>query len=521
MNSAKMISRRSFLTVACTSGLALALPGCRSPQGPQPFDPFQPGDYRSLPALGLATSLHEEHDYPAEVEGSIPDALRGTLFRNGPGLFERGGLRKRCLLDGDGMVQAFRIGDGQVRYRNRFVRTRKYKEESEAGKYLYSTWSTQAPGGFWANLGGGSFENQAGVTVVVRDGSLYAFDEFHPPYRLDPSTLETLGVSWLGLPEGGTVFSAHSKIDPLNGDWIFFGLEFGRKILLHLTVLAADGALRLHRVTELPRFAYIHDFFVSQRHIILNLHPVDFKVWGFLLGRKSMIGAMRWRPELGNLVLIFDRESGNGPMSLAVEACWMWHGLNAFERGGEIIADFVGFRNPDHFLGDDPALFAIMEGRRGNYANPGKLRRYIIDPSARSIREEVLHPGNFEFPYVNLRHLCHRHRYGYFAEVTGAEHFFTGVSRIDTVSGKKQSFDFGPAVYSSEPIFIPRPGLKYSSGAVDEPGWVLVEGYDAHKGKGFLAIFDAESISDGPIARAMLSHHVPLAFHGFWHPERA
>jgi len=516
MNSKKLLSRRSFLAVTCSSSLALTLPGCRSPQGPQPFAPFQPRDYSSFPALGLATSIHGEHDYQAEVEGSIPAALRGTLFRNGPGLFERGGLRKRCLLDGDGMVQAFRIGDGRVRYQNRFVRTRKYREESEVGKYLYSTWSTQAPGGFLANLGGGSFENQAGVTVVVRDGNLYAFDEFHPPYQIDPLDLETLGVSWLGLPKGGTVFSAHSKIDPQNGDWIFFGLQFGRKILLHLTVIAADGSLKLHKTNELPRFAYIHDFFVSQRHIILNLHPVDFKVWEFLLGRKSMIGAMRWRPEQGNLVLIFDRASGNGPMCLSAETCWMWHGLNAFERNGEIIADFIGYSNPDHFLGKDPALFAIMEGRRGSYENPGKLRRYVIDPSARRIREEVLHEGNFEFPYVNLRHLCHRNRYGYLAKNSRDEPFFNSVSRFDTVNGKEQNYDFGSSIYCSEPVFVPWQGAVYSSGAVSEPGWVLVEGYDCLKGKGFLAIFDAESISGGPIARAELSHPVPISFHGFW-----
>lgn len=516
MNSDNRLSRRAFLSLTGASGLALALPGCRSPQGPLPYAPFRPGDYRSLPALGLATSLYNEYDYPAEVEGSIPTGLHGTLFRNGPGLFERGGVRKRCLLDGDGMIQAFRISDGKVHYRNRFVRTRKYNEESEADKYLYATWSTQAPGGFWNNLGGGAFENQAGVTVVVRDGRLYAFDEFRPPYQLDPSNLDTLGVSWLGLPEGGTVFSAHSKIDPRNGDWIFFGLEFGEIVILHLTVLAADGSLRLHKTTELPRFAYIHDFFVSQRHVILSLHPVDFELWKFLLGRKSMIGAMRWRPEFGNLVLVFDRESGDGPVTLSAEACWMWHGLNAFETEGEIVADFVGYRNPDHFLGEDPALFTIMEGRKGNYANPGELRRYIIDPSGRRLREETLSAGNFEFPYVNLRHLCHRHRYGYLAEMIGDENFFTGVCRIDTVSGKKQSFDFGSAVYCSEPLFVPRSGIEYAPGSVDEPGWVLVEIYDGLKGKSLLACFDAETISSGPIAQIKLSHHVPLSFHGFW-----
>ena len=64
------------------------------------------------PYLGLATSLHEEHSYEARLEWAIPAQLRGTLYRNGPGLFDRGGFRKRNLLDGDGMVQSFRFYDG-------------------------------------------------------------------------------------------------------------------------------------------------------------------------------------------------------------------------------------------------------------------------------------------------------------------------------------------------------------------------------------------------------------------------
>jgi len=517
MKSDKGLSRRAFLALVGASGLALTLPSCQSPQGPLPFVPFRPEEYRSFPELGLATSLRDEYSYLADVDGTIPAGLRGTLFRNGPGLFDRGGLRKRCLLDGDGMVQAFRIGDGKVRYRNRFVRTRKYNEETEAGKFLYPTWSTQAPGGIWSNLGGGAFKNQAGITVVLRGEELYAFDEFHPPYQLDPSNLDTLGVSWLGLPEGGTVFSAHSKIDPRNGDWIFFGLEFGRKTVLHLTILAVDGSVRLHRTTELPRFAYIHDFFVSQRHIILNLHPVDIVAWEFLLGLKSMIGSLRWRPELGNMVLIFERETGAGPEILSAESCWMWHSLNAFEEGGEIIADFVGYRNPDHFLGRDPALFAIMEGRRGDYTNPGELRRYVIDLPGRRLRETTLAAGNFEFPYVNLQHLCYRHRYGYLAEIISGRHFFTAVSRVDTVTGKKQTFDFGPGGYCGEPIFVPRQEFRNAPGSVRELGWVLVEGYQSCSDRGFLAIFDAEGITNGPLAQVNLSHHVPLSFHGYWH----
>ena len=90
---------------------------------------------------GFVTSLTEEHDYECAVEGEVPP-LNGTLYRVGPGLYERGPDRKRMLLDGDGMVQALTLGGGRARYRNRFVRTTKYLDEQAAGRFLYPTFST-------------------------------------------------------------------------------------------------------------------------------------------------------------------------------------------------------------------------------------------------------------------------------------------------------------------------------------------------------------------------------------------
>jgi len=63
----------------------------------------------------------------AYVEGEIPAALRGgTLYRNGPARFERGGERYAHMLDGDGYVCRFGFSeDGEsVAFRSRFVKTR-------------------------------------------------------------------------------------------------------------------------------------------------------------------------------------------------------------------------------------------------------------------------------------------------------------------------------------------------------------------------------------------------------------
>ena len=510
------MKRRDFLALAGTSAASLALSGCSAQNLPLRVGPPAASGGPATPLLELFASPLGECRYQARLEGSLPGDLDGVLYRNGPGLLQRNGLYKRCLLDGDGMIQAFRIGNGTVSFQNRFVRTAKFQAESRAGRFIYATWSTQAPGGVFANLLGGRFESQAGVTVLVRDGRLYAFDEYKPPYRLDPETLETMGESWLGLQKESTVFSAHSKIDPVNGDWIFSGLEYKFKATLHLTVLSSSGALKKHQTFELPRYPYLHDFFVTENFIIINLHPVEIGLVALLSGQKSLAGSLTWHPKQGNLVLVFDRARDSRPVQVFTETSWMWHSLNAYEQGGEIIADFVGYENPDHVLGRDPALFAVMEGRSGEFAYNGELRRYLINPQAGKIRQEVIDPGNHEFPTLNLLLLTRRHRYGYFLSNTRNGVFFSAIVRVDLKSGRSAKFDFGPGMYCSEPVFARKPGTSYHPDRDREPGWLLSEVLDTRRKLSFLAVFRAEDLSAGPLACAYLRDQVPLGFHGFW-----
>ena len=513
-----MFTRREFLSYSGACVGAGILTGCAASNPPLKSIDLTAPDYKQIPASALATSVTNEHHYEAVVEGKIPRELNGVFYRNGPGLFERNGLRKRCLLDGDGMIQAFRITDGNVAFQNKFVRTAKYIEEAAAGEFLYATWTTQAPGGVLSNLLGGKTKSQAGITAMVRRGKLYAFDDSHPPYELDAATLKTKGFTDLGMPRNSTILYAHSKIDGKSGDWIFFGLEFGLRVLLHITIFGKDGRLKGHREIKLPRPAYMHDFFATDRYLVFNLPAMSIDFFEYLMGQKSFLGSMRWTPEIGNIILVIDRQGDTPPFQLSAEPCWMWHVINAYERGNEIIADFIGYQNPDHIIGDDPALCAVMEGRKGQYNFPGEIRRYIIHTTRQSVYSEILDKGDYEFPFVNPRHVCHRHRFGYFANKLKGEIFFTGIARVDMETLDSDSYRFGKEVFCSEPVFIPKPQYLYSSANNAEPGWLLTEVFDAGNLKTSLALLESDCLSDGPVAWVHLSHLMPLGLHGFWHP---
>lgn len=459
---------------------------------------------------GLACSMTQEHDYYPDIEGKLPAALLGSLYRNGPGRYTLGGEHKTHLLDGDGMIQAFDFSGGRVRYRNRFVRTQKYLQEEKAGRFLLPTWSTRAPGGIWRSMGN-KIKSQAGVTVVARNERLYAFDEVALPYGLDPETLETLEEEQVGAPDARASYKAHTKTDPRTGAWLLLGVEFGARMTLHLAEHGPDGSLLRSQRVNAPGTVYFHDWFATEQYVIVSLQPLRISLGRYLLGLGSFIDSLRWRPEQGNLLMIIDRSGARQPVLLSAPACFMWHALNAYEQGNTIVADFVGYDAPDHFIGDQAAFRAIMQGRTGLQGHAGTVRRYVIELSQKQVRQETISSEAHEFPMLDPTVALARHRYGYFTTASeGATVFHNGLARIDVESGLRDVFSMGPDVHLGEAIYVSEPA------ASEEKGWLLSLGLDGTTGCSFLGVFAAHRLAEGPVARVLLRHPTPLSFHGWW-----
>lgn len=173
----------------------------------------------------------------------------------------------------------------------RFVRTEKFIAEEVAGIFSYPTWTTLAPAGLFTNLGN-RIKSQAGVTTLVRDGSVLALDEVIPLHVLDPDSLDTLGT--FNFPEGVEMpgSKAHTKTDPVSGDWVLAATEYGHTMTLRWLVLARDGTVKAQGAVKSPRMTYLHDFMVTERYIIFVLHPVEFSPAGMLLGLRSFTDSL-------------------------------------------------------------------------------------------------------------------------------------------------------------------------------------------------------------------------------------
>ena len=458
-------------------------------------------------SAGFRSLLHE-HDYRIdEIDGTVPAALRGALFRNGSGRNQLAGRWFAHWFDGDGMVQAIRFDAQGIHYRNRYVDTPNWRDENQAGRIMHRGFGKMRPGGVAAN----AFRMAANVSntsVVLSDGKLLSLWEGGPPFELDPATLATRGLQDFG----GTVkaFSAHPRIDPDSGELFNFGLDYGRRTTLTPYRLHRGSLTKLPAVI-LPYPVMNHDFVLTEHHLVFCLGPILVHPIRFLLGLSSFDGALHWDGAKPTLILLVPRDGRDAPRFIETEAFFQFHFANGYEADGTIVLDLarypdyatVGQALRDYWHSDWPAAGMAM------------LTRLRIDPASDTVESRAYAAGSAnEFPKVDPRRIGKRYRYAYIAcnpadRATGLQQ---QVARVDLESGAVACHDFGPHGYVGEPFFIP-------TGAGEDDGVVVAMVFDAATERSAVVGLDARDLAAKPLFTARLRHPVPYGLHGCFSPD--
>ena len=119
-----------------------------------------------------------------------------------------------------------------------------------------------------------------------------------------------------------------------------------------------------------------------------------------------------------------------------------------------------------------------------------------------------------EYPRIDERHIGQNYRHGYVACIGGPgsdDIFHRGIGHFDHSTGRMRIYAAGPRCAVAEPVFVPK-----RDDSSEGEGYLLTNVFDEDRNASHLAIFDAEEIERGPIARAHLDHRVPVGFHGSW-----
>jgi all-trans-8'-apo-beta-carotenal 15,15'-oxygenase len=456
--------------------------------------------------------LSRQHGFePLEVEGRLPEGLRGTLYRNGPSLFSSFGRRYGHWFDGDGAVSAVRFDDRGASGAVRIVEGPGLLEERRRGRAYYGNYGTDAPSAWRGLVAGlrGEVKNTANTSVMIWQGRLYALLEASQPIELSVEDLATLGERGL---DGAVLrsFSAHPHYVPARRSAYNFGVRYGRHTELDLFALPDQGPGQRLATLPLAGATMIHDFIATERHLVFFAPPLRLKIFRQLVGIGSFSENLRWRPEEGTEVIVVPIDAPTRARRFTVPAFYQWHYATAFERGDEIVVDYV--RYPD--FASNQWLQEVMNGPATTSIG-GQLHRAVIDPARGSLRDEPLAaiPG-CEFPRVARAGGANQWVYvaAHSSDEAGRG-MFDQIARIDTERGVVEAVSLGAGQYPSEPVFVRRP-----SGRDEDDGWLLTLVYDAGRHRSGMAVLDARDLGRGPLAQAWFDHPVPFTFHGNFAP---
>jgi carotenoid cleavage dioxygenase-like enzyme len=431
------------------------------------------------------------------LEGTLPDDLNGVYVRNGPNP-QHHPIGRYHWFDGDGMVHSIHFADGTATYRNRWVRTEGFVQERDSGQAIWQ--------GILEPFGDEGEKDTANTDVIYhRDKLLALWYRAGAPYALDPVTLDDLGREDFQ----GTLrseMSAHAKVDEVTGELLFF--DYGiTPPYMRYGVIGADGRLAHFTGIDIPGPRLPHDMAITEHFSVL----MDLPLYAEPEAAKS-----------GRHKLFFDREMparfgvipryGSAADVRWFEAapCYIYHVVNAWEEGDEIVMDVCRVKQPRAVRREDGPLAALLTYLRLD----AHIHRYRFDLKTGRTREQVMDEDNTEFPSIRQDLAGRPTNAAYTMHISPEKTLlFDGLQKYDVAAGTAETYWFGDGRWGSEAPFAPRPGSS-----AEDDGYLVSYVYDEREGTSELHVLDAAAISAGPVCRLGLPFRVPLGFHATWIP---
>lgn len=457
--------------------------------------------------IGFEGLVADVPPMPLEMRGRIPPALFGAFYRNGPARHALGGDRYQHPFDGDGMLQQYQLGPKGIIHQGRFVRTGKFLADSAAGRPVRAAFGTNPP--LAGPISSADALNVANTSVVMHGGELLALWEGGSATRMDPLTLETQGFKIWTPGYEGMPFSAHPRIGRDGSLWNF-GISSAQG-LLSIYHVSPDGRDVRTASLHVADLGMVHDFAVTERHLVFLLPPLVFDLERMRAGQ-TFLASHVWRPELGMRVLVLPKDRLDAPRWFMLPTGFVFHIGNAWEdtRHGIIQLDYI--RSPDAWW----ATQGLQDLMRGYYqsAEHTAMALVTLDLQSGQTRQELL-PHVAEFPRVDPRFVGQRTRQVLVSErvAAGPRPGYDAVTRIDLRSGHTDRYRYGTEVLVEEHLFVPR------ADAPEGHGWVLGTALDLRQRAMLLSVFDAQHLADGPIAQGMLPRVMPMGLHGIFAGE--
>lgn len=444
-----------------------------------------------------------------EVEGEIPGEIDGAFYRVAadhqfPPRFEND-----VPFNGDGMVSMFRIQDGRVHLKSRYVRTDRFVAERAAGRALFGRYRNK-----WTDdpTVADMNRNLANTNVLIHHGVLLALREDSPPVAMDPVTLQTIGNWDFHGTLPGPTCSAHCKIDPLTGNLVGFGFgakgDFSRDVVYF--EVNPQGRVVHQAWFELPYFEEQHDCGVTKDYIVFPIVPI---IGAGEEGLKAGLTYYGWDPHRDIYLGVLPRFGKGSDMRwFTAPNQFVSHVMNAFNEGTKVHIDVC--RSPGNLFPFFPEFGKPFDPRG---LGDVKLTRWTVDaaeggrtPAEARPFGKVTTLSDFigEFPRNDDRYQMRAYRHGWLLGFSGTRN---SLGHVDLQTRITQRWEAAATCPVMEPCFIPR-----GPDAAEGDGWIVQALTNGDTLRTELNLFEATRIGKGPIATAKLPLRLKPAYHGSW-----
>ncbi|HEV7766684.1 MAG TPA: carotenoid oxygenase family protein [Thermoanaerobaculia bacterium] len=443
---------------------------------------------------------------PARVSGKIPFWLRGEVLRTCPVVFDMQGWHAQHWFDGLGMIYAFRIKDSAIDFRSRLLDSESARHVSR-GKADLVTFGTPTTRGLLqrilAPVPRGS--DNTNVNIVKLGKELVALTEGDRQHVIDDETLASVGTVDYG--KGAlhrAIMTPHPHFDFERARVVNVATEFGASGVI--SIYEHAPAARKREVVgswRTKRVPYVHGFGLTPRNAILIAHPFTVTPLRMLFSNRGFIDHFHWNPEEGTRLVVMDRATG-AVREHVTDPFFVFHTVNAFERGGETILDVLAY--PDagivRALRVDRMIEQLPDLRPS-------LVRIVMRPGSERASSEKLSDLGFEFPSTNYKLVNgqpYRFAWGASNGPRAGGTYASAIVKVDLQTGSSASFSDDIHIFG-EPLFVSRP-----QGDGEDDGVLLSVGSAKDAETSVLAVIDAKSMD--LLATAEVPSSIPLGFHG-------
>lgn len=457
--------------------------------------------------------------YDCEVEGTIPEEIDGAFVRVGGSWFYPGKNGDTNPFSPEGYISSFRIKNGIVDYKGRWVKTPRFLNNLAERRQLYGKYRNPTTNdSAYQNLDKPYLGTVMNTAPIAHGGKLFALKEDAHPYEIDPNTLETIGPWDFDGQYQSQTFTAHPKIDPVSGDMVTFGYEATGTLSndIMITTINPEGRVIQEARLSAPYICAMHDFVITQEHIILPIFgyvtseeriKAGQDHWGYDASAPAYWGILR-RDSDGSDVRWFK----GAPQSVI-------HTLNGHTEGNKVIVEApISDGNP----------FPWVNAVDGSPWNPQKsgfsIRRLTFDLSSSgdSYQEEILFSGPFtDLARIDDRYISLPNRYIYSGISDNTKPFdseragtvgnniMNSYFRFDLETSELKTFFAGDTHSVQEVSFIPR-----SATSAEGDGFLVGIANNYADMRSELVIVDAQAMEE--LARVYLPFRSTAQVHGRW-----